>query len=144
MNREILFRGLYIGKEHRNLVTGYYSKEYNRTFIWINIFEDTQVEIIASLIDNVGSLIRIEVIPSSVEQFSGFTDHSGNKIFEGDILSSHIENMTFEVVFHGGCFKVKATYLDIPENMWGTLENYLAIEKNAGHVHVIGNTIIRN
>lgn len=79
----------------------------------------------------------IEVIQKTVGQYTNMNDHGDIKIFEGDRISSCLPDCIFIVVFHNGCFRVKSEDLELPSNMWGTLENFLQIEMNHDKVHVI-------
>lgn len=58
------------------------------------------------------SICDWKVNPETVGQFTGLCDRNGTKIFEGDIIESHYddmypENATFEeVVFRGGAWRL--------------------------------------
>lgn len=102
--REILFRGK--RKDNDEWVEGYYARK--------GVDKDTFKHFICVMTFNVNGntyssmfyLTDIEVIPETVGQYTELTDKNGTRIFEGDILSAHLddgypENETLlEVVWH--------------------------------------------
>ena len=76
-----------------------------------------------------------EVVPKTVGQFTGLTDKNGTKIFEGDILSAHLddgypENITLlEVVWHNnGWYGKNEPFFDDFDNGF---EKYFEVIGNA-------------
>lgn len=99
--RDILFRGKAVesGEWHFGM---FCAENYRADFpCIIPHYEDKTVD-----------LGDWEVDPSTVGQFTGLLDKNGTKIFEGDIVESHYddmypENATFEeVVFRGGAWRL--------------------------------------
>ena len=100
MDRVIKFRGKRV--DNGEWVYGYYEKRIFRlsTGEWseydrIHAYEKDK---------DTGNIIPIgsfEVIPSSVGQFTGFTDCEGKEIYEGDIVQ--LKGSDYEVYFQKDC-----------------------------------------
>ena len=132
--REIIFRGK--RKDNGEWVEGYYARK--------GVNKDTFKHFICVMTFNVNGntyssmfyLTDIEVIPETVGQYTGLTDKNGTKIFEGDILSAHLddgypENETMlEVVWHNnGWYGKNGKFFDDFDNGF---EKYFEV---IGNVH---------
>lgn len=132
--REIIFRGK--RKDNGEWVEGYYARK--------GVDKDTFKHFICVMTFNVNGntyssmfyLTDIEVIPETVGQYTGLTDKNGTKIFEGDILSAHLddgypENETMlEVVWHNnGWYGKNGKFFDDFDNGF---EKYFEV---IGNIH---------
>lgn len=118
MNREILFRGLKADGSNE-WVYGYYRK-------WFNSSDGKEVHIISNDYGE-GSL----VIPSTVGQFTGLTDKTGTRIFEGDYVSTDLQRPYNEIIYKNGAFMFECydenLYHDIFYPVSDLEKKYLAI-----------------
>lgn len=137
--REILFRGKRC--DNGEWVEGYYArkgvdKDTFKHFICVMVFNAN-----GNTYNSMFYLTDIEVIPETVGQYTGLTDKNGTKIFEGDILSAHLddgypENETLlEVVWHNnGWYGKNGKFFDDFDNGF---EKYFEV---IGNVHDGGAT----
>ena len=98
MNREILFRGKRVDNGEWVYGNLLYENMSDRYYIdlSINIREDDYCKLY---------VYAVEVIPETIGQYTGLTDNTGKKIFEGDIVfysdfTSVYKNDTRPLVCH--------------------------------------------
>ena len=100
MNREILFRGKRI--DNSEWVEGYFNK-------WPCVsWKELSCVIVPVIGLENGIAEQFIVDPATVGQFTGLTDKSGKRIFEGDLITTawwhgHVA----KVVFKNGMFKAE-------------------------------------
>ena len=82
--REILFRGK--RKDNGEWVEGYYLRIGKRHYIFTGMID---------IINNIPDLIRYEVIPETVGEYTGFADKNDKKVFEGDICLTSENGLPF-------------------------------------------------
>ena len=130
--REILFKAK--RKDNGEWVEGYYCKwkQIRRT---ICVTEEKIVDCIIVWMSD-GSMLRHEIDPDTLCQFTGLTDKNGKKIWENDILKANLdesypEDITYIKIFWNECrFCANENY---STDIW-TLEKW-----DAEHFQVCGN-----
>ena len=117
MKRQILFRG--------------YSESLNK---WVEGFyvSDPATTLIPFAIYEVSSRKFHKVHPDSVGQFTGLLDMEGNRVFEGDIITSLERKSAQSVIFINGAFRLTG-YSD--NNKAPILDSF-----EAGATKITGNT----
>jgi len=129
--REVLFRGKRL--DTGGWVYGYYCKHIKRQVCPVG--DELKPEDIAHLIINDGfadwnmprSLQAYDVDPETVGQYTGMTDETKSKIFEGDLYRSD-SGYIFEVVY----LESEACFVGVPvkePESWVFLEDVLDMRK---------------
>lgn len=113
MSREILFRGKSI-KDGRWYYGGYtwfegYPAENLPEMYWINYSAS-------------GNMVRIEVDPETIGQWTGKTDKNGEKIFEGMEVLHTFFNKYYKIVFQNARYKGLEIQKDWVMNTYGMYE----------------------
>lgn len=110
--REILFKGKYIG--NGKWVEGFYYKTAETTYCFKEDYERNPIPVHHYILKEKmtdwglpNEVVRFEIDPATLCEYTGRTDRNGNKIFENDILKAHLddecpENVTFEKVEWNG------------------------------------------
>lgn len=114
--REILFRGKAINRNK-----GYHRTKYtNGDWVYglITRLYDEQFENLPAEMTNEYGISGIEIDHSTIGQYTGLTDKTGKKIFEGDILAigeNEQQYQTVSVGYKNGAFRVSHYAINLLE-----------------------------
>lgn len=122
--REILFRGKRVD-----------NGEWVQGNLFIPDIDNTPTQICIGT-----NIIRItyDIIPETIEQYTGLTDKNGKKIFEGDIIS-YEDGESYLVTFNGGCFRFGAIEYGNGIKRYRGFQSFSVDKYNLNEVEVIGN-----
>lgn len=133
MNREILFKAR--RKDNGEWVEGYYCKwkQIRRT---ICVTEEKIVDCIIVWMSD-GSMLRYEIDPDTLCQYTGLTDKNGKKIWENDICDRK-EKYPEIVTYNKGDWQLDYSYALGKEKHFSACNlGFYVCERNC--VEVIGN-----
>ena len=122
MNREILFRGARICD----------GKLVNGALVMVKETDESE-KYVPNIVISYGpdTFDWFEVEPETVGQFTGMTDKSGTKIFEGDIYNMGDDNIRYVVVWRKCMFIGK----QIGSNSYAGLDYFDSDIKKVGNIY---------
>lgn len=130
MNREILFRGK--RKDNGEWVIGKgVDTNFREAYILCG-WKDASVGLC--------NVDDIEVIPETIEQFTGLTDKNGKKIFEGDILRvAYRPKDDCAVEWHDGSFRLRWVNEDRRAEYGFNYDAVCCVRNIVGKRKIVGN-----
>lgn len=123
MDRETLYRGKRVDNGEwieGDLIRSYPINGITKYFIGYLDLDDLDADVLDADV--------VEIIPSTLGQYTGLTDKNGEKIFEGDILISYGTVLTIKY------FTQSARFLAVDENDVSYPINLIA-NKIIGNIH---------